>query len=94
MKIQIKTEGSNILSHSVTTDKNHKIDNITDIEYHAGVGEIPRATITVNSMGDSTFELLDKHCDIEIRSHYLGSFPTYEIIEHLKEMGYQVTPKK
>lgn len=93
MKIDIKTEKAMIKSCDVTTENGAVIENITNISFDAGLDYIPRATIEVNSMDDATFELLDKNTDVCIHSDDLIKFPTYQIIEHLKGMGYEVTPK-
>jgi hypothetical protein len=93
MKIEIKTEKGMIKSCDVTTENGAVIENITNISFDAGLDCIPRATIEVNSMDDVTFELLDKNTDVYIHSDDLIKFPTYKIIEHLRNMGYEVAPK-
>ena len=95
MKINISKhpDSNQIYSCEITTEEGHKLDQVREIDFHAGVGEVSRARITLNQMDDATFELLDASTEVIIKSDYLFSFPTYEIIKHLKEMGYEVTPK-
>ena len=70
------------------------MENVTEFNYSVAAGEISKATFVVNHMDEDTFEAISNDNTIDLDCDSLFGYPTYEIIKHLRKLGYKVEENK